>query len=300
MVRLVILCPGQGYQHPNMFRLTPNVFPALSTYLTAPLIEVLQSPELLFKNQNAQVLVVAAAYANWMAIKPYIPDPIAFLGYSVGEVTAFSAAGAIHTEDILPLIQQRVFLMEEARAKQNKSMRMLAVTGIDHKTLSNCCQKNQVHIAIIVSNSSFVLGGLGCALEKANHFLNHYGAHTSLLPIDIASHTPLMNEASQGFAKILAATHFNEPFLPVISSMTTEKIRTAAQAKTTLASQLSHPLEFEKCLQVMTELLPTCVLELGPGTALSKMVLNVNPNIACRSMDEFHSIEGVIEWIKKH
>jgi [acyl-carrier-protein] S-malonyltransferase len=300
MVRLIILCPGQGYQHPNMFRLSPNVFHALSTYLTAPLLEVLQSPELLFKNQNAQMLVVASAYANWMAIKPYIPEPLAFLGYSVGEVTAFSAAGAIHAKDVLPLIHQRVFLMEEARAKHNESMRMLAVTGIDKKTLSTCCQKHKVYKAITISSSSFVLGGLGHALEKANHFLSHYGAHTQWLPIDIASHTPLMNEASNEFAKVLTATPFNEPFLPVISSLTTEKIRTGTQAKLTLASQLSHPLEFEKCLQVMNELLPTCILELGPGTALSKMALNVNPAIACRSMDEFYSIEGVIEWINKH
>jgi [acyl-carrier-protein] S-malonyltransferase len=300
MVRLAILCPGQGHQHAHMFRFIPETIASLEPYLTASYPDLMRSSELLFKNQNAQVLVVAAGYANWLKLKPYIPDPIAFLGYSVGELTAFACAGAINADDLLPLAHSRALIMDKAKAKQNASMGMLAVTDIDLKIVSICCRMHQVYIAIHISKNSFVLGGIRNHLEEASRFIKGRGGHVKILPIDLASHTPLMSDASNGFKKVLCATHFHRHFTPVISNLTGEKITTDVDAKIKLAKQLSHTLVFNKCLQVLSELLPTCVLELGPGRALANMFQNSNPNIPCRSMEEFRTIQGVVEWINKY
>jgi [acyl-carrier-protein] S-malonyltransferase len=41
----------------------------------------------------------------------------------------------------------------------------------------------------------------------------------------------------------------------------------------------------------------TVALELGPGAALSRMLRAVRADIACRSVAEFRSLEGITSWL---
>ena len=43
----------------------------------------------------------------------------------------------------------------------------------------------------------------------------------------------------------------------------------------------------------------TIALELGPGAALSRMLRGRHPQIACRSVAEFRSIDGVLKWLER-
>jgi [acyl-carrier-protein] S-malonyltransferase len=43
----------------------------------------------------------------------------------------------------------------------------------------------------------------------------------------------------------------------------------------------------------------TVALELGPGAALSRMLRTRHPDIACRSVSEFRSLDGIVGWLER-
>jgi [acyl-carrier-protein] S-malonyltransferase len=43
----------------------------------------------------------------------------------------------------------------------------------------------------------------------------------------------------------------------------------------------------------------TVALELGPGAALSRMLQARHPGIACRSVADFRSLEGIRGWLRR-
>jgi [acyl-carrier-protein] S-malonyltransferase len=44
----------------------------------------------------------------------------------------------------------------------------------------------------------------------------------------------------------------------------------------------------------------TVALELGPGAALSRMMQARHPQIACRSVADFRSLDGIVAWLGRH
>jgi [acyl-carrier-protein] S-malonyltransferase len=43
----------------------------------------------------------------------------------------------------------------------------------------------------------------------------------------------------------------------------------------------------------------TVALELGPGASLSRMLRTRHPDLPCRSVSEFRSIEGIVAWVER-
>ena len=185
------------------------------------------------------------------------------------------------------------------KAKSKGDLGLIGVTGTYLAAIKMCCQQAGVYIAIIINRTSYIIGGFNADLKEAQIFLETAGARVQVLPIDIASHTPLMAEAANGFREILDETPFNDFFSPVISSLTGEIITEAFQAKQTLAQQIDHTIDFDHAMNILDELAPTCVLELGPGKAVSKMYQKHNPKVPCRSVEDFQTLQGLVDWVNK-
>ena len=41
----------------------------------------------------------------------------------------------------------------------------------------------------------------------------------------------------------------------------------------------------------------TKVIELGPGSALVRLVRDVLPEADCHSLSDFHSLDGFVDWV---
>ena len=70
-------------------------------------------------------------------------------------------------------------------------------------------------------------------------------------------------------------------------------------AITTLAGQLATTLDWRACMQAAVEMGARVFLELGPGKALTRMLLDADPTLAARSVDEFRSLEGAVDWVRQ-
>ena len=90
------------------------------------------------------------------------------------------------------------------------------------------------------------------------------------------------------------------PAIPVLAGISGAPVRTRETAITTLATQLSSTLDWLACMHAAYEMGARVFLELGPGKALTRMLLDTHPNVAARSVDEFRSLDGVYYWVQQH
>ncbi len=306
MTALALLCPGQGGQHRAMYDLLAGDAAADAVLQTAtavlgydPRTQVLYAPsDALYRNSIAQPLVCSAILATWAAIGSLLPPPRLIAGYSVGELAAYGCAGALDVTQTLTLAMQRAKLMDETITTP---CALTAIIGLDRQQVENLCRDNAAYIAIVNGPEHFVLGAALPQLDLIEAAAQHQGATRSVrLYVGVAAHTPLLQGASLRFEAALAASAIRDPRIPVLAGISGAPVRTRETAIATLAAQLSSTLDWLACMHAAYEMGARVFLELGPGRALTRMLLDIYPNVAARSVDEFRSLDGVRAWVQQH
>jgi len=303
--RLAILCPGQGAQGPAMFDLVrsePGVWDTAQGWLQAaggaaaqaPLADLLAHPSAMFDNRAAQPLVVAASLAAWSALAPHLPRPALVAGYSVGEISACAVAGAFPLDDAVTIAARRADIMSAAAAARG-DQGMAAVSGLPAGVLADLLAQTGCEPAIALPAST-VAGGPRDGLALLQARVLEAGGHVTPLPIDIASHTSLLQAAVAPLRDLFAA-HAAAPALPLLAGVSAEAVHGAGQVADALARQAARTIQWTDCLDAIAESRIDVALELGPGNALTRMLRERHPGIACRSVADFRSLRGVLAWI---
>lgn len=304
--RLAILCPGQGGQQRTMFdmaRSDPRTAAMLETWpleavLGRPLPNALEQDTLMFTNRVAQPLVVAASLAAWEALRNALPAPQLVAGYSIGELTAYAVAGALTDGEAIHLSGQRAQLMDDC-VQACGPQGLLAITGTRPGPLQQLLQEHGLFIAIETGEDSFIVGGMRNALAAFKDRLADTPARLTMLPVDVASHTPLMQGAAARFAEVLQRSQFIDPRTPVLSGISAHRISGRADAIAALSRQLEEKIRWADCMDACAESGITVALELGPGSALSRMLQARHPHIQSRSVADFRSLDGVVKWMAR-
>ncbi|WP_211472851.1 ACP S-malonyltransferase [Collimonas humicola] len=308
--RLALLCSGQGGQHASMFELARSdpasaglLAQLLDPWLAATLPglslpEVLQDQDLLFSNRLAQPLIVAATAAIWSALQAQLPPPELVAGYSIGELAAWHVAGAMSAPQAIALAHARAQLMDACLLPGSPQV-LFAVSGIALRPLAALLASQQLHVAIETDADSCIAGGLQQDLPGAAAEIERQGGKITLLPVTVASHTPLMAAAVAPFAQQLKQQLSRDPSLPLLSGLDARILTRKEQAIETLSRQLAHTIRWNACMDACAERGITAALELGPGAALSRMLAARHPHIACRSASEFRSLQGIVNWLQR-
>ncbi|MBB5393440.1 [acyl-carrier-protein] S-malonyltransferase [Herbaspirillum sp. SJZ130] len=313
-MRLAILCPGQGGQHPAMFdmaRADANgaAFLAqcgLQQWLDAPLADVLADPQQLYANRHAQPLIVAAQLAAWHAIADELAAiagaPAVVAGYSVGELSAYAVAGVFGAQEAVGIAARRAGLMDAARQQAPAMQReqgLISVSGMAAAAARAVLQRHGAYVAIDTGEESLIAGGASRDLRAAADELAAMGARTGELPVGLASHTPLMQAAAAPFSDVLAQASCAAPALTLLAGITGQAVDDAAQARTLLARQLTETIQWAACMDACAERGVTVALELGSCAALSRMLRGRHPQIECRSLSDFRSFSGALAWLRR-
>lgn len=295
--RLLLLCPGQGGQHPGMFALARGDDKARALLDRMALPEPPASG--LFANRVAQPSIVAATIAMWEAVRPYAPAPALVAGYSVGELSAYAVAGALGAEDTVRLAEVRAGLMDNAAASGPEQC-LVAASGLPLAQLRALVLAQGYQVAIVTGGDSCIMGGFASALPGLERALAASGARSQRLPVAIASHTALMRPAVAGFAAALRQASFGPQACPVLAGINASRVAGKDEAVATLSRQLAEPILWSECMDSAAEAGIGVALELGPGAALSRMLQARHPHIDCRSVDDFRSIRGIAAWLERH
>jgi len=302
MMGLCVLCPGQGSQHPQMLELLEGNSAActLLDEVTCVLGEDprlwLQAPHQLHLNHIAQPLLCAAQMATWAALREWLPTPRLYAGYSIGELAAYGCAGALDSGELVRLARLRAVLMDSANLTPSG---LLAVSGLDRKQIEMLCQNGDGEIAIVNGFDRFVVGAEISSLAGLQHAAETMGGRASRLPVSLASHTSRLAAASAAFRDQLAESGLKGPLAPVLAGISGLPVYTRQAAIETLSRQISTTLNWSACLDALPEMGCRLVLELGPANALSRMLRARWPDLPARSVSEFHSLQGVVDWVER-
>ena len=293
-----LIFSGQGTQHPAMLpwlgddTITRSMGERLGVQdWRAALADPLWAQ----RNANAQILLTGVAISAWRQIARLLPPPTAIAGYSVGELPAFSAAGVFDAETALDLARRRAESMD--RCAERTPGRMLAVTGLGAEALERVCDESGVAIAIRNGPMSVVLAGPHAALDLAEQALAAQNARCTRLRVGIASHAPGMRDAAAEFLQTLSEVGLAKPRVTLFSNAA-DRVHDADGARHALAAQIANTVRWDECMENIRARNVTCVLEVGPGQALTRMWNEAYPDVPARSCDEFRSAAGVVKWVE--
>jgi [acyl-carrier-protein] S-malonyltransferase len=306
---LALVFPGQGVQRVGMGKALAERWPearAVFERADAALKMALSrlcwdgSEAELRDTYNAQPAVLTTSVAYLEALRALraeqgetlLPDMVA--GHSLGEYSALVAAGTLSLEDAVRLVRERGRLMRDSGREHPGGM--AAVTGLDSESLQRVCEAASSAGVVTVANSNApnqtVISGDLAGLTRAIELARKEGAErVARLAVSIASHSPLMERASQRFSVVLAGFRLNDPQIPVVGNLAGQILRSAEDVKRELSQHLVKPVDWTRSVLNMGSQGPVSFIELGPGRVLTGLIKRISPGAEAHSASEL-GLEG--------
>ena len=287
MTGLAALFPGQGSQHVGMgaelagaFPIAREAFERADEVLGFSLSKLCwQGPEdELTQTQNAQPAILVHSYAAWSVVREALSRWVRFAaGHSLGEFTAYAAAGSLEFEDAVRLVRRRGELMAAAREGT-----MAAVVGLDADVVEGICKRVSAESGVVIaanynSPQQIVISGEVDAVALAGDQAKGLGAKmVRPLAVSGAFHSPLMGNAETGLREALDSVAFSDPKFPVVSNVTAEPVTDSDSARSTLVRQLTSPVRWSSSIQRIAREGVDRFVELGPGKVLTGLVRRID------------------------
>lgn len=202
-----------------------------------------------------------------------LEKPLYVAGHSLGEFSALYMADVLSLEDCLKLVIKRASLMQEAPEGG-----MAAVVGLDETKLAELIADiNAASVANYNSPEQIVITGTKAAMQEAQTKIESYASENSLkvrfimLNVGGAFHSPLMQAASDEFAKLIDECDFKNASIPVIQNINAEPVTEADAIKANLKQQMTGAVSWTKTVKLLLENVEE-IYEVGPGKVLAGLV----------------------------
>jgi [acyl-carrier-protein] S-malonyltransferase len=302
LVKLAYVFPGQGSQWVGMgrdlyqdFGAARTVFDQADEALGFPLSRLcFDGPEdELRQTINAQPAIVATSFACLEASREAVDlPPASFVaGHSLGEYTALAAAGVLDFADAVYLSRERGRLMHEAGQKVPGGM--VAIIGLDEAPLAELCAESGARIANINCPGQIVISGAKDNLNQATELAKSRGAHRAIpLQVSGAFHTPLMQPAVDGMAKVIAKLEFKDPATPIIGNTTAQPLTTARAVKEELLNQLCNCVQWQRSVEYMLGDGVSTFIEIGPGKVLAGLIKRIDRDVKILNIGDAESVRN--------
>ncbi|HET7274335.1 MAG TPA: ACP S-malonyltransferase [Longimicrobiaceae bacterium] len=300
-----LLFPGQGSQFVGMGRDLAESFPeAAKTFREADEILGTALSRLCWEGPldeltltiNAQPAILIHSIAVWRVFGPHITDISMAAGHSLGEFTAYVAAGVLDFGDALRVVRRRGELMYESGSARPGTM--AAVIGLDDQVLERVCadasrDDEVVVLANLNAPGQVVISGDLAAVSRAGELAREAGAKR-VLPLSVsgAFHSPLMKVAEPGLREELAGVVMHGAHFPVVSNVTAEPVQDPDTARRLLVEQLTSPVRWVESVRAMAAAGGGNFLELGPGSVLTGLLKRIDKGATSRPLGTADEIDA--------
>lgn len=233
----------------------------------------------------AQPLMVLLGVCVARALMAQGVEPAMVGGLSIGAFGAAVCSGALALGDALELVHWRGRWME-AECPEGFGMAVLA--GWPESRVQALLDTVPEGLGPVwVANLNAVdqyalsgrLSGLDWVLARA---LQHGVRRAERLPVQVPSHCPLMAPVSERLRQRLATLPMIPPQRPYLSNVGARVLYDAEAIRSDLAANVSHPVRWAECTEIMVSMGCTLFLEMPPGHVLSRLAQTAYP--ALRSL----------------
>jgi [acyl-carrier-protein] S-malonyltransferase len=207
------------------------------------------------------------------------------LGLSLGELTAYAAAGVFDFQTGLRIVAERASLMQEACTASSGAM--AAIIGESRETVASLCREFDVEAANFNAPGQIIISGDRAKVAAAVEAASQRGIKKVLLNVAGAYHSRLMEPARSAFEAFLVDIPFAAPRFRVFTNTTGRAVSDPLEIKSALARQVVSPVLWEDCMRGAVAAGATDFLELGPGGVLAGLARRTERSWKVRSVSEY-------------
>jgi [acyl-carrier-protein] S-malonyltransferase len=306
---LVIVAPGQGAQTPGF--LTPwledptfaSRFHWLSTVAGLDLAHYgsQADAETIRDTKIAQPLLVATGLIAALELFPHPADAFsqigAVAGHSVGELAAAAGARAITAEQAMVLVRERGKAMAEAAA--TTATGMTAVLGGDRDEVLAAIAAQGLVPANNNGPGQVVAAG---TMEQLQALADNPPTKARLVPLSVAGafHTEHMAPAVGHLATLARSVSTHDPRTPWISNLDGQVVQDGREIMKRLVGQIAQPVRWDLCLETMSDLGVTGMLEMPPAGTLTGIAKRALPGVETFALKTPDQLDDARAFCAKH
>jgi len=325
--RAVFAFPGQGSQYISMGKdlakeftsarlIFEEVDDSLQQNLSRMMFEGDESD--LRQTANAQPAIVAHSAALLAVLGEhfdigvsneagvFLTDTLAVMGHSLGEFTAFYAAGCFTLADVVKIVRFRGEQMQQCAPPDGGRMVALFPVKGGVEAVQEVCNMSRratglvCDIANINTSTQMVISGHTKSVEwAANHCTSEKIARRAVaLETSAPFHCSLMSPAAKSLAdylsKMLSGNHVKDPCVDVIANATASTIRDAGQIPQNFAQQATDPVLWRESMARASCLLTDetdKIYSVGPGSTIAGFCRSERVGAPCLSISDVESIQ---------
>jgi [acyl-carrier-protein] S-malonyltransferase len=219
-------------------------------------------------------------------------EPGIALGLSLGEVTAYCAAGVFDFATGLKIVAERGRLMQQACEQTTGTM--AAVIGEERTKVQELCRDFDIEAANFNAPGQIIISGEKTKVEAAVAAAKERGMK-KVMPLNVAGayHSRLMEPARAAFAAYLEPIPFAAPKFTVFTNTTGQAVSDPAAIKAALVKQVVSSVLWEDCMRSAAAAGVSTFWELGPGAVLAGLARRTEKTWTVKSFAEFADVATV-------
>jgi [acyl-carrier-protein] S-malonyltransferase len=307
---IAFVFPGQGSQEVGMGQALAERYPAArELFQQADNVLGFSLSQLCFEgpevdlndtiNTQAAIFVTSMAVLYALREAGYEVKPKYVAGHSLGEYSAYTAAGMLSFEEGLRLVRERGRLMKKAGTLNPGGM--AAVLKLDDEVVADICRQvtaegnGLLQVANYNSPGQVVISGHNAAVERGIELALAAKAKRAVkLPVSIAAHSELMGVVVGEFRQAINQTRLNLPETQVLANITGEPLDSVEAIRAEMEGQLTSSVRWTESVRWMIEHGVTEFLEIGPKDVLTGLIRRIDKEVKIRAVNTPDDIAALL------